>query len=270
MSVLNSHATELSLMNSVRALAFLLIVSMVAGCFRPSFQPGGVPFAATAARGACEDLNAKRIPIKSIRVLADATVSSESERASFRYVVLSKDPDSFRVDVLPVNGAFTLGILVAHGDKALWLDAQEKTYAEDNDERRLMTEYLGLRGVSRETAVAMVTGVLPTLPCSHVRLFQLHGGDRLFVDDESHVAWRVRGDSTELAALQVLDQSGHGVEVEGTYARTQPGSLGGVTLAIFAPARAKVEMTLTRVVKNPELNDQLFEVRPPRDYRRVQ
>lgn len=243
---------------------------MAAGCFRPSFQPGGVPLAATAARGACEDLNAKRNPIKSIRVLADATVSSKSERASFRYVVLSKEPASFRVDVLPVNGAFTLGILVAHGGKAVWLDAQEKTYAEDNDERRLMTDYLGLRGVSRETAVAMVTGVLPALPCSHVQLFQLPGGDRLFVDNESHVAWRVRGDSMELVSLQVLDQSGHAVEVEGTYASTQPGSLGGVTLEIFSPARAKVEMSLSRVVKNPELSDQLFEVRPPRDYRRIE
>jgi hypothetical protein len=173
------------------------------------------------------------------------------------------------VDVLPVNGALTLGLLVAHQGKAVWLDAQEKTYTESKDEGALVAEYLGLKGVSRKTAVALLTGTLPALSCSSVRLYQLPDGDRLFVDDKARAAWRVKGNSSSPVSLQVLDESGDGVVMEATFAAGQDGSESGVTLEVFSPARARVDLALARVVYDPPLGDQLFEVRPPRDYTRV-
>jgi hypothetical protein len=184
-------------------------------------------------------------------------------------VVLSKEPSSFRVDVLPINGAITLGLLVAHDGKAVWLDAQEKTYAESSDERALISDYLGLNGVSRTVAVALLTGTIPALSCSAVRLYQLPDGDRLFVDDSNKVAWRVKGSSNQLVSFQVLDESGEGVVIEGTVSEQPAGSASGVTLEVFSPARARVDLSLARVVYNPPLSNRLFEVRPPRDYSRV-
>lgn len=257
-------------MKVYRHVASVLVVSLLAGCFRPSFEPVGTSVESDAARHACEEVNSKQKPITSLRVLADATVSSDSERATFRYVVLSKEPSSFRVDVLPVNGALTLGLLVAHQGKAVWLDTQEKTYAESADEGSLVAEYLGLKGVSRKTAVALLTGTLPPLSCSSVRLYQLPDGDRLFVDDKARAAWRVKGNSSSPVSLQVLDESGDGVVMEATFGAGQDGSgNSGVTLEVFSPARARVELALARVVYDPPLGDQLFEVRPPRDYARV-
>lgn len=256
-------------MKAVQFLAVVISCSFLTGCFRPSFQPGGMSLPPTTAQEMCSDVNKKRTATDSVRVLADATISSNSERASFRYVILSREPSSFRVDVLPVNGAFTLGLLVAHEGKAVWLNAQEKTYSEDTDEKKLVAEYLGLRGVSRETAVALMTGIVPKLSCPNVRVYQVPGGDRLFVDDNSHVAWRVKDTSTEVVAVQVLDDSGSAVEVEGTMSSPQAGASRMVTLDVFSPGRARVEMSLAKVVINPKLSDQLFEVRPPRDYSRV-
>lgn len=256
-------------MNIYGRVACVVIVSALAGCFRPSFEPSGASVEPGLARQACERINSSRKPVDSLRVLADATISSKEERASFRYVVLSKEPSSFRVDVLPVNGALTLGLLVAHGGKAVWLDAQEKTYAESDDERALVAEYLGLNGVSREIAVALLTGVVPALSCSEVRLYQLPGGDRLFVDDKTKTAWRVRGSTHDLVSAQILDDSGDGVMVEGTFTDQDGGPSKGVTLEIFSPGRARVDLSLARVVYNPPLGDQLFEVRPPKDYSRV-
>jgi len=247
----------------------VLILALSAGCFRPAFQPSGAGLAPNLARQACEEANAKRVPLESLRVLADATISSDSERATFRYVVLSKEPSSFRVDVLPVNGAFTLGLLVSHNGKAFWLNAQEKTYAEDENERRLVAEYLGLRGVSRETAVALMTGTLPPLSCPDVRLYALSGGDRLLVDDRSRVAWRVRDNSAELVSVQVLDESGDSVEMEGAFSAAPSGSVESLRLEVFSPARARVDLSLTKIIRNPKLSDQLFEVKPPQGYSRV-
>ncbi len=256
-------------MKVYKRITSVLVASLLTGCFRPSFEPAGISADSDAARQACEEVNMQQKPIASLRVLADATVSSDSERATFRYVVLSKEPSSFRVDVLPVNGALTLGLLVAHQGKAVWLDAQEKTYAESEDEGALVAEYLGLKGVSRKTAVALLTGTLPTISCSSVRLYQLPDGDRLFVDDKARAAWRVKGNSSSLVSLQVLDESGDGVVMEATFAGGQNGSGNSVTLEVFSPARARVDLALARVVYDPPLADQLFDVRPPRDYTRV-
>lgn len=250
-------------------LAVVVSSFCVAGCFRPTFQPGEMPLPRTTAQEMCGDVNKKRTATESLRVLADATISSGSERASFRYVILSREPSSFRVDVLPINGALTLGLLVAHDGRAVWLNAQEKTYSEDKDEKKLVAEYLGLRGVSRETAVALMTGMVPKLSCPDVRVYQLAGGDRLFVDGSSHVAWRVKGTSPEIVSVQILDDSGSAVEVEGEMAAPVGGGARTVTLEVFSPARARIDMSLTKVVYNPNLSDQLFEVRPPGDYSRV-
>jgi len=253
-----------------QALFCVVAASMVSGCFRPSFEPVGVSLPSNVSQRACVDANAKREPLDSLRALAHATISSDSERASFRYVVLSKEPSSFRVDVLPENGAFTLGLLVARDGKALWLDAQERVYAENSDERRLIAEYLGLRGVSREAAVALMTGSLPQLSCQHVRLYELPDGDHLFVDDNARIAWRTKGDSTDLISLQVLDEQGSSVEMEGRFSPAQGGSEPGVALEVFAPARARVEISLARLTRNPKLSEHLFEVQPPHDYKRIE
>ena len=256
-------------MNVGQFLAVVVSSFYLVGCFRPTFQPGEMPLPPTTAQEMCGDVNKKRLATESLRVLVDATISSGSERASFRYVILSREPSSFRVDVLPINGALTLGLLVAHDGRAVWLNAQEKTYSEEKDEKKLVAEYLGLRGVSRETAVALMTGMVPKLSCPDVRVYQLAGGDKLFVDDSSHVAWRVKGASPEVVSVQILDDSGSAVEVEGEISPAVGGTSRMVTLDVFSPARARVDMSLTKVVYNPTLNDQLFEVRPPRDYSRV-
>lgn len=242
------------------------VVSLLAGCFRPSFEPEGAVLPQDSSQRLCADLNTQRKPVESVRVLADATISSVAERASFRYVVVSKEPSSFRVDVLPLNGAFTLGLLVSHDGKALWLNSQERTYAEDRDERRLVAEYLGLRGVSRETAVALMTGLLPKLSCSEITVYAGGNGDKILVDQRAQVAWRVRGNSSEIVSARMLDPKGDLVEMEASVGAANANAPRSVALEIFSPARAHVDLSLTKVVINPTLSDRLFEVTPPSNY----
>ena len=253
-----------------RAVILFAAISATAGCFRPSFEPEGAVVPQSASHQRCLELNQARKPIESVRVLADATISSVAERASFRYVVVSKEPASFRVDVLPMNGAFTLGLLVSHDGRALWLNSQERTYAEDRDERRLVAEYLGLRGVSRETAVALMTGILTTLSCSDVTIYEVGSGDRILVDQRAHVAWRVRGETSEIVSARVLDSEGEVVEMEAIVDGAHDKAPRALSLEIFSPARARVDLELTKVVVNPKLSDRLFEVNPPSTYRLVE
>lgn len=258
------------LISACRGVTVMTLFSLMTGCFRPSFEPEGAVVPQPSSRQLCADLNTKRKPIESVRVLADATISSVAERASFRYVVVSQEPSNFRVDVLPLNGAFTLGLLVAHEGKALWLNSQERTYSEDRDERRLVAEYLGLRGVSRETAVALMTGVLPKLSCPDVTVYEAEDGDKIIVDQRAHVAWRLNGATSEIMSARVLDPKGDVVEMEASVAPSEGKDPRSLALEIFSPGRAHVDLSLTKVVLNPTLSERLFEVTPPANYTLVE
>jgi hypothetical protein len=199
-------------------------------------------------------------------VLADATISHGSENISFRYVVLSKEPSKFRIDVLPLQGAFTLGLLVAREDGAVWMNPQENTFVRASDERSLVGEYLGLPGVSRGTAVALMTGVLPPSVCHDVRLFEMENKDLLFVDDTYHTAWRVEGRTPKVRELQILDSDGTSVDVRARYGAFEGARPAVIDLDVFSPATAEVSLAIKKSVINPQLNEQLFSVEPPAGY----
>lgn len=254
-------------MNRARLLLFMFVIAM-SGCFRPSFQPSGIAEPDSVAKNVCIQINANRPLITSLRALADATITSSSEAASFRYVVVSQDPASLRVDVLPINAAFTLGLLVAHNGRAVWLNSQDRTYAIDANERVLISEFLGLRGVSRETAIALVSGIVPKLNCSDLRIFKADTNDRLLIDDRAHIAWRVRGESADLIGVQILDAGGSRIEAQAAF----KGSRGVgrvIELEIFSPVRATIEISLAQLIYNPMLNERLFKIEPPSGYSQI-
>jgi hypothetical protein len=73
----------------------------------------------------CQDLVKRSRAVNSLSALVEATVSRSGESASLRYAVLSRNPDRLRIDMLPTEGALTLGILTAREGRAVLLDAQE-------------------------------------------------------------------------------------------------------------------------------------------------
>jgi hypothetical protein len=134
----------------------------------------------------------------------------------------------------------------------------------------LVAEYLGLRGVSREIAVALMTGVLPKMSCSDVTAFEVGNGDTIIVDQRARVAWRVRAGTSEIVSARILDPKGDVVEMEATIDGPHGSAPKTLALEIFSPARAHVDLALSKVVLNPNLSERLFEVTPPSHYTLVE
>lgn len=251
-----------------QAPLMLVACFVLSGCFRPAFQPQGAPLAGSESLALCSKLTRLHAPPESMRALADATISHGSDEASFRYVIIAKEPSSFRVDVLPINGAFTLGLLTARDGRAVWINTQERSYAEATDERSLLAEYLGLRGVSREIAVALVTGTLPRLSCASVEAYRQSDGTIELLDRDAHVAWSIDAVSGELRGAQLLDQGSRYREVSASLRQKEDGAGRSLVLDIFEPVTAKVSIELVKIVLNPHLDDRLFTVNVPSTYTR--
>ncbi len=254
--------------NYIRRVAVVGAFLLLSGCFRPTFRPEGIDVPSSNAHALCQEINLQRSEVKSLRALADTTVVRGSERFSFRYAVVSEEPSKFRVDVLPPagGGAYTLGLLVANDGKVLWLDPQEKRYVWGSSERDLIAKYIGLQGISRRVAVALMTGTVPRLSCDRVTMRLLGNNDVLVVDDESKVAWYLAGRTPRLKGAKVLDADGSSCEMEAALLAQDNERPGEIALQIFSPASARVTMTVTRLVINPTLKPELFAVSPPNDY----
>jgi hypothetical protein len=263
----NSRRSEFS--PSAFGLAVLLSLS---GCFSPRFSPPGVPQGMTQSQEICHEIMTQRTAPTSLRVLADATLKHGSDSASFRYAIVRQAPDSFRVDVLPPAGtfAYTIGLFVYHEGRAVWLDAVEKRYTEARGEEELFERFIGLPGITRQVVEGLLDGTVPQLRCPSMKVFEQPNGDILLVDPIAKLAWRVLKRTPRIQEVLVLDASGERIAVKGTIDYSDSGRPQRVTLEVFKPVEASGELTLTKVVKNPTLSSELFEVEPPANYERVE
>lgn len=250
----------------------LVILILASGCFSPRFSPLGTPQGEARSREICEQVMSGRSAPTSLRVLADAAVKHGSDTVSFRYAIVRQAPDSFRVDVLPPAGtfAYTIGLFVFHNGQALWLDAVEKKYMEARGEEELFERFIGLPGITRQVVEGLLEGTVPELRCASVHVFEQATGDTLLVDPTSKLAWRVLKRTTKVMEVEVLDSRGERITVKGAVEYAEGDTPRRVTLQVYKPVEASGELTLTKVVKNPSLSPELFEVEPPASYERVE
>ncbi len=247
-------------------LVLLVPALFMSGCFAPRFKPPGDSIPAVDASRVCSEAQSHHAPVASMRALVDATVSRSDESVSFRYVIVGRGKDRFRIDMLPLEGAFTLGILVVRDGQTLLLDAQEKTFSKASKEAELLETFLGLEGITREVIVGLVTGVLPSIDCSSMRAYRGRDGTLSMVDRSSQVVWHVNPHTFAVNGLEILDRDGRRVQVSGERTAAPRTGLSAVYLSIFKPLEARVEMLVTKLSIDPPLADSLFAVAVPPSY----
>jgi hypothetical protein len=197
--------------------------------------------------------------------LADASFQRGDEKYSFRYVIALKEPDKLRIDILPTEGAFTLGMLVSSGTGATVIDTQNKTYSTADNVDLLVSRFLGIEGLTRSTIVGLVSGTLPPIDCSKVRVYS--GNDAALVyDEDRHTVWAVHPDSGQLSSVQVLDEEGSRVQVECSFPIGESEAANLIELRVYEPVRLGGTLAITRPVVPKPMSDALFQVKIPPSY----
>jgi hypothetical protein len=250
---------------AARTVLFVIVI-FVSGCFSPRFKPPGDSITGAQASALCSQARSRNAPVTSLRALVDATVSRSDESASFRYVIIGSGSDRFRIDMLPVEGAFTLGILVVRDGETLLLDAQEKTYTRTPNESELLEMFLGLGGITRNVIVGLVTGILPPIDCSSVRVYLRGDGALSISEGASTIVWHLRPDTFVIDGLELLDRGGRRVQISAEREAASPEGLPAVHLKIFKPLEARVEMLVKKLSIDPQLSEALFTVAVPKSY----
>jgi hypothetical protein len=168
------------------------------------------------------------------------------------------------VDVLPTEGAFTLGLLVAQGQDVLLIDSQTKRYSKGCRSNDLFKRFFGLEGVTPDVVRALILGHVPVLQCEKVTAYRGERDSLLLVDSSSRYVWEVEESSSKVRSVELLDSS-----MQRVYLRALRGyapELGSIHIEIFSPANATADMVVRKLVYDPKLMTDPFSVQIPVGY----
>lgn len=251
----------------VQNIALVLWLCATACARLPAFSPEGESLAREDARTICQRLAAQHEQVRSARALVHATIQASGEVASFRYAIVTKQPGNMRVDLLPMEGAYTLGLLVVGRDGATLMDTTNRTFAIESDAEKLTREFIGLPGLTPDVVLALVTGKLPPMECATARVFRSGDGALMIRDENTRLVWEVDPHSTSIRGAQVLTTNGQEVEA---LARIHKNDGGFVTVdfSVYSPASASAEMIVRKLTVNREIPEDLFKVAIPSGYTR--
>lgn len=232
----------------------------------PAFSPQGVMLGQQSSTSACEALPSfTRDGPQSFRALLDTSlVTPNDEVFSFRYAVASKQPERLRVDLLPVEGAYTLGLLVVRGAEALVLDSQSKRYSSGCEAKAVFEKFFSLRGVTPDVVQGLLVGRIAGVQCAAAQVYRQSSSRLLLVDTIARQAWEVDEASGVVQSVTLLDDSLEHVQVRAT--RSYPPQQDKIHVEIYRPVTASATMKVRRLTINPAISDQLFQVAVPHGY----
>lgn len=249
-------------------LTQLILCLSALGCARlPTFHPVGESVVKDEADATCRSLVARQESIRSARALVNATVRAGGDVASLRYAIVAKEPGRMRIDLLPPEGAYTLGLLVVTRNGATLIDTTNKTFAEDSDAERLTREFVGLPGLTPEVVLALVTGRLPPLSCSSTEVFRGVDGTVMVRDSESRIVWEIGPESNSIKSAHILDQSRERIAAL-AHIRADDSGFRTVDFSVYSPTTASAEMLVRKLTINKDIPDELFSVAVPSGYSR--
>lgn len=253
----------------VSPLLCFLLPLVLSGCFGvPRFSPTSEPLSVLDSRARCEEVMQRRQPASSMRALVNAELVRGDESGQFRYAIVSRDSTSIRVDLLPPEGAITLAILVVHDGVTTLVNAQEKTFAAGNDESELVERFFGISGVTKDVVLGLLSGVVPELFCDEVTVYDSGENSYVLLEGGKHIAWNVNR-SGIVRSVDILDTQNSAVHLRAKLTALSSDGLPTISLDLYKPYELKGSMVATTLTLNQPVQDRLFDIPVPANYRQV-
>lgn len=233
--------------HSLKKILLLLGIGFGAGCARPGyvgpFKPVGVELTRDAASKILAPFG--DAAVGSYRALYRVRLISRGKSSSLRYGLAFKEPNKFRLDVLPLNGAYALASLIDTGSQVIYRE-QGRPREIFSDSRAAILKYFALP-LSSSEAAAVLSRRIPG-PASGYRCYA--GPDTVCVDaDSAKLAFfDSRGG---LASLQIRSKDLEQVRLQASFS--------GGGLEILLPRESlKAELVEIQRKADPNIPSELF------------
>jgi hypothetical protein len=250
----------------VRYVALLALVGVTGCASLPRFAPDGVVVGVERAAERCEALHSRLPPLHGFRALLDTSVKARDETYFFRYAIVARDPHDLRIDLLPSEGSYTLGLLTVRDNESVMIDAQQKRYMAGCESDQLFQKFFGLEGISSDVVKALIVGRVPRTACQGTQMYQQQSGYTQILDTVAHRVWEVDEATGALVGVRILNATHDRVYASARREKAPQGD--AITISVFKPVTASADMQIKKLTLNPVISEGLFDVRPPAGYER--
>lgn len=169
-------------------LLFLVVIFTATGCVTSvSVNHRGDTLEFSQTENIFKQRSASREGIKSIKALYRAQTERGGEKNTLRYAIIFSEPQSLKIQILPLNGFYTLGELVTHDNQTIALDYVNKKVVQGEDGKDPLEKIMGLpfeTGELMDFILGFPSGVLTNR-------------DESSKDEESFYLYHKREHSTE-------------------------------------------------------------------------
>jgi len=260
---------------------FLIVFATLSGCFNippPSIVVSGVPLSSDGVKELCIRINQRAGEIENLRALYNVNLVHALGKDYFRYAVVAKAPDALRVDLLPTQGAFSLGIFSANASGAQMIDIPNKQVVISTNPDQMIQKLFGDLSVGKDDVMALLTGRVPSSTCSlespPVVNFDPTLG-RYFLESYRGIGkikeiWEINSQSALLEGLLVYDRSGDNAGVEGRVDNLGEMDLPQHIGVVEFGTGAKADLDRKQAKVNTELKEALFDIQIPEGFEVVQ
>lgn len=209
-----------------------------------------------------------RLPA-TVKTMIRATVKHGKSSETFRYSLIFASPRSIRVDVFPINSAFTLQRLTATNGNASLIDLTSKEALSGSTEETFRKSFLQVPASEQEVA-ALLLGRLPQRYLEDEKLEIYESGTTITgLKSGGEMYWRMKADTLAMEEVQVRDPLSGKLLVVATYGDLIPCG----SLQIPAKAEVKIPAEATTFLfshHRPEcgapLSPDKFNLTVPRGY----
>ncbi len=213
--------------------------------------------------------------IDTYKALARVKLDSPRGGQDFRQAFLFAKPDRFRLEFLPVNGVYTLGLFVAKSKIALYLDPGEKTFKQGPVTRHAVASVLRIPA-ELDDVKAYLLGLVPTRFLGSYRSYSkpsIYQGENakeciLVVGDGEYIAWYNCAKKV-IQRFELHDAFNEKVILSGSYRdfiRISDQLVPSRVLVELPRDNSSVNFTFTSQNINQSIRDELFDVPVPSDF----
>jgi outer membrane lipoprotein-sorting protein len=257
----------------IRILILITLILGACGKRVPIFPASGEKLSAAQTSFVTTQIESRQETLRSLKALYYATIEHGKSHERLRYVFLYERPSKLRLELLPTTSTYSLGILIASGENAQFVEPQNGKITNSASVSNLIYDTLRIEAGVPEIIQALC-GFLPEKYFTENKKsgnFDLY----LLPDGQYHIFSKDMRYNSGLSPAgyfagkaQFLDKNSRKVIMEVEYSQYQEtnGIMIPGDIKILLPRdNVTVNMKLNHIEINSDINPKMFEFFSSRD-----
>lgn len=143
----------------LRCVFIIFLLSLGACAPRTAWKPLPIVSSAVEAELVLQKLARNSADLRHAKILYNARIKHGDEVTSLRYALIFEKPQRLRVEVLPLNGFYSLGLFAVSEAGSVMLEPSEKVATLSNNPQALLARYFYLP-LSPSALIHLIAGAL--------------------------------------------------------------------------------------------------------------